>query len=452
MPDWEANFDGLVGPTHNFAGLAFGNLASMKNRQRTSQPRSAALEGLRKMKVLLTMGIPQAVLPPHERPDLDLLRRAGFTGTASRIIDTAYHRAPELLAASYSASSMWTANAATVSPSADTADGRIHVTPANLVSQLHRSIEPDQTTRLLRKIFSNSQHFVVHEPLPAGGFFRDEGAANHTRLCQAYGEPGIEIFAYGCPAHGSSAARVFPARQTLEASQAVARLHRLDPDRTLFIQQHPDAIDAGAFHNDVVSVGNGPVLLYHERAFADGQNAVQRIEQVFASLPGGRPQLIVAREAQVSLADAIATYLFNSQLVSHANGSMSLIAPLECHECDTVRRWIERLLEENNPIDSVHYVDVRQSMANGGGPACLRLRVVMNDRQLQSVHRDVMLDGPRLAQLETWVRTYYRDLLKPSDLRDPELLCESRAALDVLTQILCLGSIYSFQQSGRHRE
>ena len=45
MPLTEINFDGLVGPSHNYAGLSIGNLASTRNAGQLSQPRRAALEG-----------------------------------------------------------------------------------------------------------------------------------------------------------------------------------------------------------------------------------------------------------------------------------------------------------------------------------------------------------------------------------------------------------------------
>ena len=136
----EVNFDGIVGPTHNYAGLAVGNLAATGNAGAVSNPRAAALQGLSKMRVLSDMGFAQGVLPPHERPSMRTLRSLGFSGTDEKILaDVAQH--PRLLQAAASGAAMWVANAGTVSPSPDTPDGRVHFTPANLASQLHRSIE-----------------------------------------------------------------------------------------------------------------------------------------------------------------------------------------------------------------------------------------------------------------------------------------------------------------------
>lgn len=443
---FEVNFDGIVGPTHNYAGLSYGNLASQKHGLTVSNPKEAALQGLAKMKFLVDLGLKQAVLPPQERPNLAVLRRLGFAGSDAAIIERAWREEPRLLAAAYSASSMWAANAATVSPSADTADGRVHFTPANLLTQLHRSIEAPQTAAILKEVFRDESAFAHHDPLPASGWLADEGAANHARLCDAYDAPGIEIFVYGRVATKSAdGPSNFPARQTLESSTALARLHRLDPAATVFARQDPRAIDAGAFHNDVVAVGNRNVLLYHELAYANSPQLVEEIDRQLCARSTGPLHRIRVPEAEVSLKEAVQTYLFNSQLVSLPGGTMSLIAPTECRERPAVQQCIERIIAADNPLRSVHYLDVRQSMKNGGGPACLRLRVVLSERELSLVHTGIILTESLYAELTDWVGRHYRDHLEPEDLADPELADESRAALDELTRILGLGSLYPFQ-------
>ena len=443
MPAHEINFDGLVGPTHNYAGLSFGNVASMQNKLSVSHPKQAALEGLAKMKFLMDLGLKQAVLPPQERPHLPTLRQLGFGGSDAEILERAHRKHPALLAAVCSASSMWAANAATVSPSADCADGRVHFTPANLISNLHRSIETQTTTRILRAIFSDRSQFAVHDPLPNASQFGDEGAANHTRLCGDYAEPGVEIFAYGRMAMAASPGgpRNFPARQTLESCTAIARLHAIDSSRIFFIQQNPEAIDAGAFHNDVVSVGNQNVMLYHEKAFAKPQAAIEGIVRMLDV------QFVEVSESVVPLAEAISTYLFNSQLIALADGTMSLIAPSECRENRRVHEFIESLLSRGTAIKSAHFVDVRQSMQNGGGPACLRLRVVLSDEQIAKISANVFLTDALHAELKAWIERNYRDEIKSDDLADVKLLEESRRALEELTKILQLGSIFEFQRS-----
>ena len=101
----------------------------------------------------------------------------------------------------------------------------------------------------------------------------------------------------------------------------------------------------------------------------------------------------------------------------------------------------------NGPIGRVIYVDVRQSMRNGGGPACLRLRVAMNELQSQKLSARTIVDTGLFDDLTAWVERYYRETLTSDDLRDPGLLDEGRLALDKLTDIMRLGSdFYPFQR------
>jgi succinylarginine dihydrolase len=443
---FEANFDGLVGPTHNYSGIAAGNLASAANRMQASNPRLAALQGLDKMLALARLGFAQGVLPPQERPDVRALRRLGFAGDDANVIRAAARDAPAALSWCSSAASMWVANAATVSPAADTADGRVHFTPANLASALHRALEAPTTARVLATIFADARHFAHHEPLPAAPQLGDEGAANHTRLCSFYGAPGVELFVYGRdPANPSARAPMrYPARQTRAASEAVARLHGLRPEQTVFAQQNPDAIDTGVFHNDVIAVGNRNVLFFHELAFADKNATLAELRDKLA------PTELIAIEvpaSRISLESAVATYLFNSQLLTRADGRMILVAPSECATDRSVSEHLDALLAANGPIAEVVTFELRQSMQNGGGPACLRLRVVLDDASRAAVLPSVWLDERLHAQLAAWVNRHYRDRLLPSDLGDPSLLVESRTALDELTQLLKLGSLYPFQRN-----
>ncbi len=442
MPTQEANFDGIVGPTHNYAGLSFGNVASSKNAGMVSHPREAALQGLAKMRRLHDLGFVQGVLPPHERPNLPFLRGLGFSGSDSGVLESAARQEPALLAAACSASAMWAANAATVSPSADTADGRVHFTPASLCEHLHRSIEAPATSRMLEKIFADDRHFAHHAALPAHPHFGDEGAANHTRFSRTYGSPGIEFFVYGRDRTRYDAS--FPARQSLAACQAVARLHGLAEERVIFAQQHPDAIAQGVFHNDVVSVGNLQTLFNHELAFADQARVIDRLRSAMANT-GGELQVIEVSSADVPLADAVRSYLFNSQLLRTHDGRTLLVAPEECRETPSVWRYLETL-RESQALHEVLALDLRQSMRNGGGPACLRLRVVLTGEEQSAVHQPCLFSAALHESLTAWVHRHYREQLHLNDLADPLLLDESRRALDELTRILALGSIYPFQQ------
>jgi succinylarginine dihydrolase len=373
------------------------------------------------------------------------LRALGYTGPDSDILARVAKEDPTLLAAVSSASAMWAANAATVSPGNDSTNSKLHFTPANLVSTFHRSLESQTTALILKRIFADESHFTHHPPLPAATIFADEGAANHTRLYSDPSKPGLQIFTYGRAGNESSTQTSFPARQTLHASRAIARLHQLNDAATFFVKQNPRAIDAGAFHNDVVAVGHRNVILIHQTAWADQPAALQQIAAAFESLCSQPLHVIEIPESQLSLADAINTYLFNSQLVTLPDDSISLIAPIECRENPAARNVIDQILVGLHPITSVHYVDVRQSMQNGGGPACLRLRVPLNDRQLHSMHPNVLWSDQLYLSLKTWINQHYRDRLTIADLADPALLRESRSSLDQLTSILGLGNIYSFQ-------
>ncbi|HEX6860153.1 MAG TPA: N-succinylarginine dihydrolase [Caulobacteraceae bacterium] len=438
----EANADGLVGPTHSYAGLAPGNLASELNVGQVSSPRGAVIEGLAKMRRLHDWGVPQFVLPPHERPLIPFLRGVGFGGSDAAVLEQAWERTPALAAAACSASSMWAANAATVTPSADSEDGRVHLTPANLLTNLHRSLEAAQTTRALRALFPDERSFAVHDPLHAQPHFADEGAANHVRLCPDHGEAGVNLFVFGRGAWEPWSGR-FPARQTREAFEAVARRH--GARGSVFARQNQAAIDAGAFHNDVVCVGTRETLFFHEMAF---DNRVEVEEDIRRAAQGFEPRFVEVSNADLPIEDAIKSYLFNSQLLAlPGEDRLTLLAPAETRENPRAHAAAEAIAGSNGPIGRVEYVDVRQSMRNGGGPACLRLRVVLTEEELGRTNQAQRFTPALQQRLADWAQRRYRDRLEPKDLADPRLLDESRAALDELTQILGLGAgFYPFQR------
>ena len=441
----EANFDGLVGPTHNYSGLSFGNVASTKNQGLVANPKLAALQGLKKMKALADMGFMQGVLPPQERPSVATLRALGFRGSDADVIRNASEQAPLIYSSVLSASSMWSANAATVSPSADTADGRVHFTPANLNNKFHRAIENAQTSRTLKAIFHEEKFFAHHPALPGCPQFGDEGAANHTRFCRAYGERGVEFFVYGARGFDTSAPKPmkFPARQTLDASRAIARMHGLDESGVVFAQQNPAMIDAGVFHNDVIAVGNGNTLFCHEGAFVDQPRVLAEIAQKL-----GSPFTVVEVSTEdMCVEDAVQSYLFNSQLLSRANGGMLLLVPEECRTNERVWAYLQSLLARDTPINDVLVMDLRESMRNGGGPACLRLRVELTECELSAANPATLMNDALYAKLTAWVEKHYRDRLGDAELGDPALLDEGRVALSELTQMLALGNVYPFQLS-----
>jgi succinylarginine dihydrolase len=393
----EINFDGIVGPSHNYAGLSLGNLASARNAGQVSEPRAAALQGLHKMRANIALGLSQGIFLPHPRPHRDWLAKLG----------TVVEQADPVLAANaLSASAMWAANAATISPAPDTGDGKCHLTVANLKTMPHRSHEWPATLAQLRVAFGNAAHFVVHDPIPPA--FGDEGAANHMRLTPGHSEAGVEIFVYGL------SGGAFPARQHAEASKAIARLHRLDPERAIFVEQSEHAITAGAFHNDVVAVANERVLFAHEQAFADKEPILDACARFVAGF-----EYVEVAAADVPLADAVRSYLFNAQLVTPPDGQPTLVVPTEARETPTVWRWLEQHVAGNGPIRQVEFVDVRQSMANGGGPACLRLRVVADP---STIDPRFMVDDAKLDRVADVVRRHWPEQIHHEELQSPALI------------------------------
>jgi succinylarginine dihydrolase len=411
----EINFDGIVGPSHNYAGLSFGNVASMSHAGQVSQPRAAALQGIEKMRANLALGLKQGIFLPHPRPN-----RAWLAQLAEDI-----ERADQpLAAAAMSASAMWAANAATVSPAADTSDGKCHLTVANLRTMPHRSHEWPATLAQLRIAFGSAA-FAVHEPIPPA--FGDEGAANHMRLAPSHGEAGVEVFVYGV------SGGAFPARQHIQASKAIARRHGLDPDRTIFVEQSDQAIAAGAFHNDVVAVANERVLFAHEKAFADKQPLLDRCAALVAGF-----EYVEVPEAEVAIEDAVRSYLFNAQLVTPPDGEPTLIVPTEACETASVWSWIERHVAGNGPIRRVEVVDVRESMANGGGPACLRLRVVADP---EDVDPRFIVDEEKLGRLADLIGKTWPEQIHTAELQNPALIGEIEAARAALLDLLDLGQL-----------
>ena len=445
MAFFEANFDGIVGLTHNYGGLSAGNLASAAHASAISRPREGALQGLAKAKLLADLGLVQGLLPPHERPHIPSLKALGFAGSDAQILEAAWRTDPVLVAIVSSSAHMWAANAATVSPSPDCADGRLHISPANLLTMPHRALEADQTRRSLAAIFADPTHFQVHTPLPYQPAFADEGAANHMRLCASHGQTGVEIFVWGRDGFGTQLTS-FPARQTIQTGQAIARRHGLYDGKTLRLQQSRIAIEAGAFHNDVVAVASRNVLFCHEHAFENQSAALEDIRRVCADVMD--VMIVEVPDNEVPLADAIKSYLFNTQLLElPGEDRLVLIAPEECRENAATNRYLESLVASNGPIGRVMFVDVRQSMRNGGGPACLRLRVVMDDQQRIALGARALLDDTLFDALTHWVNTHYRETIGPDDLADPTLLQECKVALDALTGIMKLGDdFYPFQR------
>jgi succinylarginine dihydrolase len=336
---------------------------------------------------------------------------------------------------------MWCANAATVAPSSDTVDGRVHLAPANLTSMVHRSLEARPTTAVLRKVFANLARFAVHDPLPATDLLSDEGAANHSRLSADAGV--VHLFGWGRE-RGQQRERPsrHPARQTREASEAVARLLGLREGAALLWQQSPHGIDQGAFHSDVLAVGNESFFMMHELAFREPSGLASEIERRL----GGALFLVVADENELPVEDAVRSYVFNSQVVTLPDGAMAIVAPREAERSEPSRRFLERVIAVRNPVRELHFVDVNDSMRNGGGPACLRLRVRLEEPEERALGGRVLFDDALGQELAACVSARYRDRVTEDDLVDRQFVEECRVALDEITSILGLGSVYEFQR------
>ena len=194
---------------------------------------------------------------------------------------------------------------------------------------------------------------------------------------------------------------------------------------------------------------NAPVAFFALVAFGCGsaQSGEQSGNDALAEA-SSEPIFVEVSSADRPLADAISSYLFNSMLVSlPGEDRLTLICPTETRDNPRSHAVAQALAASNGPIGRVQYVDVRQSMRNGGGPACLRLRVVLTEAELAATNPAMRLTDALHARLKTWGERWYRDELRPADLADPALLDESRSALDELTAILDLGGgFYPFQR------
>ncbi len=427
-PYTEVNFDGLVGPTHHYGGLSTGNLASTSSTGDVANPRAACLQGIDKMLLVQDLGVQQGLLPPRLRPAIRTLHSLGYRGSPEEILAKCAKANPWLLSKVSSSSFMWSANAATVSPSSDTRDGRLHLTPANLVSKFHRSIEADETFTLLQSIFSDASLFQIHAPLPPQRLFSDEGAANHTRLF--HDDEVLHLFAYGQDPLDAQERKPskFIARQTRQAFEAIAMRHGLNGN-IFYLKQCAQGIDGGSFHTDVLAVGSGSTFLVHEHAFEGGRQQLQDIQE---RAPWFRVAYVHHKD--LPLEEAIQSYLFNSQLLHTPEGQI-LVAPKRCEAFQSVLSVVDGWVQ-SGVIQKALYVDVHQSMKNGGGPACLRLRVPMSVKEMGALSGKVLLTTELATRLKSWCVKYYRDRLERKDLEDPQLWRTNLECLEALYALL----------------
>jgi|SRR5579871_505503 len=443
----EVNFDCLVGPTHHFGGLSFGNLASTKNKKSFSNPKKAALQGLKKMQFLYQRGFIQGILPPHERPYIRGFHNLGFAGQDQVILRHAHSVMPKIFTGLCSSSSMWAANAATVSSSVDSLDQKTHISPANLISMFHRSIEHEFNHKIFGLIFADQRHFMVHKALLAHDILSDEGAANHNRLCPSHPDRGLQIFVYGKESTMASQETTrFPCRQSLMANVALSLRHQLDHGYVLNVRQNPLAIDKGAFHNDVVCVMNENVVLCHEWAFSRQDEVLHEIRQRYQEIYQQTPIVLEISNQDLPIEDAVSSYLFNSQLLTKKSGTMLMFAPIDCETNANANAAINAIIAGANPIDEVCYFDLSESMANGGGPACLRLRVPLSQKELLAIKQSVLFSDELFDRLSKIIDQYYVEELTLDHFFDRQFLDRAKCALNEIAQALDLGAIYDCQR------
>ena len=442
MPQVEVNFDGLVGPTHHYGGLSFGNLASTEHKHHVSYPKMAALQSLAKMWTIHRLGIRQAFIPPMRRPNVNQIAQLGFAGGLQEILSSVYDYSPALLSMMCSASSMWAANIATVSPSCHTKDGKVNITPANLASQFHRYLECPDMTRMLNLIFENKDFFTVHRPVLSQDLFRDDGSANHMYLCEEYGAPGVECFVYSQAKNTQQDINpnYFPARQTQLASEAIIRKNQIKTNYSVLMQQNPIVVDAGVFHNDVIALHSKNILIFHDKAYINF-NINQWIESVSARVPN--LYALCLEESDLNLNQSVKSYFFNSQIVSDDNNKMTLIMPMECQAFPEVQKIVRIILEADNAVEAAQYVDCGQSMQNGGGPACARLKVVMSVAAWEAIPDGFKLNEKRYHALKRWVNEYYPDQLTIEDLKNSVVIERGYEALRALEDIILLPDFYA---------
>ncbi len=435
----EVIFVGLPGPTHNYGGLSGDNVASNLNRGLSSSPKQAAFQALALVSLLRSLGITAGIMPPQLRPHLPVLREF-FSGSDDEVIRTAAREKPELLEKMTSSSAMWTANAATVTTASDSGDGQLHLTVANLHTNLHRRIEAADTYRVLAAMFKDVPRTHVHAPLDASKGFRDEGAANHMRLSSRHDSPGLNVYVYGTDGRADDPPS---ARQPLSAFDEIRRQHHVANERALYVKQHPEVIKQGVFHNDVIAVSNQHVLLAHESAYVSGADDIERIRAAYHRATNQRLTTLMIPRGELEVEEAVHTYFFNSQIITRPDGGMTVIAPTETRDlyAGKAARVMERLRQDaTNPIDDIRFADLRQSMNNGGGPACLRLRVVMDEAQIAAMKArvNVLADDALIAGLEAIIASDYPGELTPAMIGNPELYHRCRAILARISALMKL--------------
>ena len=163
----------------------------------------------------------------------------------------------------------------------------------------------------------------------------------------------------------------YPARQTLEASQAIARRH--GAHRPVFARQAKAAIAGGVFHNDVVCVGAKTCLLFHERAFEDKAAMMDGVRRAAEGL--FEPEFIEVSAADLPLPKTrVKSYLFNSPTPGAAQleARLTLLSPTETRNNPRARLAAEAIarLQRRDPAVSITSTCARACATAAAPPAC----------------------------------------------------------------------------------
>jgi len=406
MSDLQLNISELPGPTFMYSGLSADNVASLNNKHLAANPLKFALLSLQRMRLLLEEGVHQVIFPPHRRPDLQALGYCGFTGDMGHMIGSADKFSRGYLESLLAASSVWTANAATVTPSADSEDGKVHITTANLNSHFHRSIEASQTHAKLARVFADDNFFALHQALPSHNRFSDEGAANHMRFHVEGENRGLNVFVYGNDPDNPG---YMQGRQSLWASKAICQLHALSSTQVWLQKQSKEAISRGIFHNDIISMNSHDLLVFHQQAYENHESLIEKLTALGICC-------VEIKAEEFSLEHALKTYFFNSEFIKGKDGSQVLVMSEKCQHDAKVHAQLERIQTAYNKEIKTIYVDLDDSLKNGGGPACLRLRVQLNQEQFSAIPSKFLLTQNKLNALQEVVTRFYRESLSYEDV------------------------------------
>ena len=362
--------DCMPGPTNHFGGHAFGNMASMTAKGQHSNPKKAALEWIEKINKLKKIGAYQLILPPHRRPLAHYLKHPQLNELSSGFI--------------------WMANAGHFIPNSDTSKRYHQFIPANMNATYHRKYEHMFNTYWIKQILKNIPH-QLHGPLSSD----DEGAANTVRLWNK--DIGIHVAVYG---HKNTH---FPSRQN---EDSIKELQEKTNILTLFkLQQKSIAIDHGVFHNDVICFGFKNTLFCHEHAFENQNEKLNNLKKIFHQKTNENLTIIEIKESELTLDECISTYLFNSQVIIQKN-NIILLCP------STVKRnnkslSITNQWQQKGYFSDVQYIDIKSSLMNGGGPACLRLCMYLNGNEIKKIPKQFWASENKIKELTKFINTEY---------------------------------------------